>query len=73
MASVWGIITVLAHVYGSIFQVVVDCRKDSPTYLQWEGFEIHKEKQKNEEDEEDEEKRRRRRGREEGMEGRNTE
>ena len=33
-------------VYGSIFQVVVDCRKDSPTYLQWEGFEIHKEKQK---------------------------
>ena len=33
-------------VYGSIFQVVVDCRKDSPTFLQWEGFEIHKEKQK---------------------------
>lgn len=27
-------------VYGDVLQVVVDCRKDSPTYLQWESFEI---------------------------------
>ncbi|EJD4395077.1 dTDP-4-dehydrorhamnose 3,5-epimerase family protein [Campylobacter jejuni] len=25
-------------VYGEVHQVVVDCRKDSPTYLKWEKF-----------------------------------
>ncbi len=32
-------------VYGEIHQVVVDCRKDSPTYLQWEKFTINQENQ----------------------------
>jgi len=35
----WKLVTC---VYGEIFQVVVDCRKDSPTYLQWESFLINK-------------------------------
>lgn len=33
-------------VYGSILQVVVDCRKESKTYLQYEKFIINKESQK---------------------------
>lgn len=33
-------------VYGDIMQVVVDCREDSPTYLQWESFDINKDNQK---------------------------
>lgn len=33
-------------VYGDIVQVVVDCRKDSPTYLQWESFDINEDNQK---------------------------
>jgi dTDP-4-dehydrorhamnose 3,5-epimerase len=33
----WKLVTV---VYGKILQVVVDCRKDSPTYLKHEKFEI---------------------------------
>ncbi|MFK0347950.1 dTDP-4-dehydrorhamnose 3,5-epimerase family protein [Campylobacter coli] len=33
-------------VYGDIFQVIVDCRKDSPTYLKWESFDINENKQK---------------------------
>ncbi len=28
-------------VYGKIFQVVVDCRKNSPTYLNYESFELN--------------------------------
>lgn len=36
----WKIVTC---VYGEIMQVVVDCRKDSPTYLKWEKFIINKE------------------------------
>ena len=31
----WKLVTC---VYGSIQQVVVDLRKDSPTYLQWQDF-----------------------------------
>ena len=31
---------------GEIYQVVVDCRKDSPTYLQWEKFIISSDNQK---------------------------
>jgi len=27
-------------VYGKIFQVVVDCRKDSPNYLKYDSFEL---------------------------------
>ena len=38
----WKLVT---SVYGEIHQVVVDCRKDSPTYLQWEEFIINKENQ----------------------------
>ena len=30
-------------VYGKIFQVVVDCRKNSPTYLSYESFELNHE------------------------------
>ncbi len=33
-------------VYGEIHQVVVDCRKESPTYLQWEKFVISPKNQK---------------------------
>ncbi|PCM57458.1 dTDP-4-dehydrorhamnose 3,5-epimerase, partial [Campylobacter sp. BCW_8712] len=29
-------------VYGEVHQIVVDCRKDSPTYLKWEKFIINK-------------------------------
>jgi dTDP-4-dehydrorhamnose 3,5-epimerase len=35
----WKLVTA---VYGEIHQVVVDCRKDSPTYLHWEKFIINK-------------------------------
>jgi dTDP-4-dehydrorhamnose 3,5-epimerase len=28
---------------GKIFDVIVDARKDSPTYLRWEGFELSEE------------------------------
>lgn len=38
----WKLVTC---VYGDIDQVVVDCRKDSPTYLQWEKFRINSENQ----------------------------
>ena len=38
----WKLVTC---VYGEIHQVVVDCRKDSPTYLQWEKFIIDKNNQ----------------------------
>ena len=38
----WKLITC---VYGEIHQVVVDCRKGSPTYLKWERFIINKENQ----------------------------
>ncbi|MBT3872170.1 MAG: dTDP-4-dehydrorhamnose 3,5-epimerase [Flavobacteriaceae bacterium] len=34
----WKLITC---VYGEIYQVVVDCREDSPTYKQWEAFTIN--------------------------------
>ncbi|MCV3480619.1 dTDP-4-dehydrorhamnose 3,5-epimerase family protein [Campylobacter sp. CNRCH_2014_0184h] len=33
-------------VYGDIFQVVVDCRKNSSTYLKWESFDINKDNQR---------------------------
>ncbi len=33
-------------VYGEVHQVVVDCRRDSPTYLQWEKFIISPSNQK---------------------------
>ena len=36
----WKLITC---VYGEIYQVVVDCRKESPTYKQWEAFTINSE------------------------------
>jgi len=36
----WKLVTC---VYGEIFQVIVDCRKDSPTYKHWEGFTINSE------------------------------
>ncbi|HFP7527990.1 TPA: dTDP-4-dehydrorhamnose 3,5-epimerase family protein [Campylobacter jejuni] len=39
----WKLVTC---VYGEVHQVVVDCRKDSPTYLRWERFIINKENQK---------------------------
>ncbi len=38
----WKLVT---SVFGEIHQVVVDCRKDSPTYLQWEEFIINKDNQ----------------------------
>ena len=31
----------ISCVYGEIYQVVVDCRQDSPTYKQWEAFTIN--------------------------------
>ncbi len=31
--------------YGAIFDVVVDLRADSPTYLNWESFELHDDEQ----------------------------
>ncbi len=34
----WKLITC---VYGEIYQVVVDCREESPTYKQWEAFTIN--------------------------------
>lgn len=34
----WKLVTT---VFGSILQVVVDCRKDSPTYMKFEKFEIN--------------------------------
>lgn len=37
----WKLVTC---VYGEIFQVVVDCRENSPTYKQWEAFTINSEK-----------------------------
>jgi dTDP-4-dehydrorhamnose 3,5-epimerase len=39
----WKLVT---SVYGAIEQVVVDCRKNSITYLQWEKFIINKNNQK---------------------------
>ncbi|PZT47479.1 dTDP-4-dehydrorhamnose 3,5-epimerase [Helicobacter valdiviensis] len=36
----WKLVTC---VYGEVHQVVVDCRKDSSTYLKWERFIINKE------------------------------
>ncbi len=39
----WKLVTA---VYGRIFQVAVDCRKDSPTYMEHEVFEISSVKQK---------------------------
>jgi dTDP-4-dehydrorhamnose 3,5-epimerase len=39
----WKLVTC---VYGEIYQVVVDCRRNSPTYLQWESFKIDKDNQK---------------------------
>lgn len=38
----WKLVTA---VYGSIMQVVVDRRKESPTYNQWESFEINADNQ----------------------------
>lgn len=38
----WKLVT---SVYGEIHQVVVDCREESPTYLQWEKFIINKDNQ----------------------------
>jgi len=38
----WKLVT---SVFGEIIQVVVDCRKDSPTYLKYEKFTINKESQ----------------------------
>ena len=39
----WKLITC---VYGEIYQVVVDCREDSPTYKCWEAFTINSENPK---------------------------
>lgn len=39
----WKLVTA---VYGKIFQVVVDCRPQSKTYLQWQSFEIDADKPK---------------------------
>ncbi|EQB5881348.1 dTDP-4-dehydrorhamnose 3,5-epimerase family protein [Campylobacter coli] len=38
----WKLVTC---VYGEVHQVVVDCRKDSPTYLKWEKFIINQDNQ----------------------------
>jgi dTDP-4-dehydrorhamnose 3,5-epimerase len=38
----WKLVT---SVYGEIYQVVVDNRKSSPTYMQWEKFIINKDHQ----------------------------
>ena len=37
----WKLITC---VFGEIYQVVVDCREESPTYKQWEAFTLNSEK-----------------------------
>ncbi|QOQ97709.1 dTDP-4-dehydrorhamnose 3,5-epimerase family protein [Helicobacter winghamensis] len=39
----WKLVTCIT---GEIYQVVVDCRKDSPTYLKWEKFIINSDNQK---------------------------
>ncbi|HEF8182292.1 TPA: dTDP-4-dehydrorhamnose 3,5-epimerase family protein [Campylobacter jejuni] len=39
----WKLVTC---VYGEVHQVVVDCRKDSPTYLKWERFIINENNRK---------------------------
>jgi dTDP-4-dehydrorhamnose 3,5-epimerase len=39
----WKLVT---SVYGEIYQVVVDYRESSPTYLKWDSFTINKENQK---------------------------
>ncbi len=39
----WKLVTC---VFGEIYQVVVDCRKNSPTYKQWEAFTINSENPK---------------------------
>ena len=39
----WKLVTC---VYGEIQQVVVDCRKDSPTYKQWQDFIINQDNQR---------------------------
>ncbi len=39
----WKLVT---SVYGEIYQVVVDCRKNSPTYMKYEKFTINSENQK---------------------------
>jgi len=39
----WKLVT---SVYGEIYQVVVDCRKSSPSYLKWDSFVIKKNSQK---------------------------
>ncbi|MBZ7945853.1 dTDP-4-dehydrorhamnose 3,5-epimerase family protein [Campylobacter sp. RM10532] len=39
----WKLVTC---VFGEVHQVVVDCRKDSSTYLKWERFIINQENQK---------------------------
>jgi len=39
----WKLVTC---VYGEITQVVVDLRKDSPTYLKWQSYKINKAEQK---------------------------
>lgn len=36
----YGEMKIVSCVKGSIFDVVLDLRKDSPTYLQWEGIEL---------------------------------
>ena len=38
----WKLVT---SVYGEIYQVVVDCRKESPSYSKWEAFTINKSQQ----------------------------
>jgi len=38
----WKLVTCI---YGEIHQVVVDLRKDSPTYLNWQGFQINRKNQ----------------------------
>lgn len=38
----WKLVT---SVYGEIYQVVVDCRKESDTYRNWQGFTINKHQQ----------------------------
>ena len=35
----WKLVTCVS---GEVFQVIVDCRKNSPTYLSWESFLINK-------------------------------
>ncbi len=37
-------VKVLKCIKGSIFDVIVDCRKNSPTFLQWVGIELSAEK-----------------------------